>query len=109
MRSGRSTSEVCGNRPDHRDVLKNSGAIAIVPKLRDGHADVLGVGTAQIVKHTDQLFGMGKGKRAEQDAVNNTEGSDVRADAEGQGENRDQREAGSLEQHSAGVADVLQE
>ncbi len=101
--------EVRGDGPDDGDVLKDAGAIAVVPKLRDGHANVLGVGATQIVEHAHELGGMWEGKRAQQDSVNNTERSNIRADAKRQGEDRDQGEAGSLEQHAAGVADVLQE
>ena len=63
----------------------------------------------KIVEYAHELPGIREGKRAEQDAVNDAEGGDVGADAEGQRENRDQGEAGSLEQHAAGVAHILQE
>src|SRR5271163_4367652 len=62
--------EICGNGPDDCDFLKDAGAIAVIPILRYGHADILGVGAAQVVEYTHQLRGIREGKRAKQDAVN---------------------------------------
>src|SRR6185437_1624253 len=53
-----------------------------------------------------QLLGVGNRKRSQQGGVNQAEDGGVRAYAEGQGEQRHGGEAGGLEQHAEGVAEV---
>jgi hypothetical protein len=51
-------------------------------------------------------LGIGKGQRAEQDAIDYRENSSIGADAERQGKNGDDRETGALNKGTEGVADV---
>ena len=102
-------AEVGVNRPDHRDVLENSGALLQIDQLGFRHADVGNIGAAQIVKDADQLFLVRVGQRPEQDGVNDAEGRDVRANAQRQGENGDDHEARIFDQGAPGVADVSKE
>src|SRR3982751_1051726 len=57
----------------------------------------------------DQFVRLGDGQRAEQNGVDDAEDRAVDADAEGEREQRDQREAGSLPEAPHGVADVLRQ
>ena len=66
---------------DRGNFLEDSGAILQIPEFGRGHADVLFVRAAEIVKDTNELLGLREGQRAEENSVNHAEGGDVCADA----------------------------
>ena len=75
--------EVGADGPDYGNLVEHAGALLEIPQLGDGHADVRNVGAAEIVEDADELFLVRKRKRAKQDGVDDAEGGDVGADAEG--------------------------
>ena len=72
--------------------------LAVVVELGDRHADVVEAGAGRTLLHEDEPLAVGEGQRLEQHAANDAEDGRVRADAEGQRENGDQREHGGPEE-----------
>jgi len=66
---------------------------------------MLEIGLAFIERH--EPFRLLVAKRGEQHGIHHAEDSRIRADAQGEGENRDNRKAQILPQHSQCVSNVL--
>ena len=77
-----------------------------VAKIGIGDGAKFEVGFAFV--HRDELLRMRVGQRVEEHTVDNREDGSVGADAEGQREDRDEREAGIFAQHARAIAQVLQ-
>ncbi len=89
------------------NILEHAGLVAQIPKLRDGHLNVVRVRRPQVVIHAHELLRMRKRKRLEKHGVDNSENGDVGADPQSQRENCHEREAGRAPKHARGVAQIL--
>src|SRR4029077_2390754 len=92
---------------ENGNVLEDTGVVAKIPKLGDGHADVVRVGVANVVIDANELLGMWERERLEKDGVYDGKDGDVGADAEGESQDGDESEAGASTKHARGVAKIL--
>ena len=81
-------------------------------ELLDGIGGVGGAGgsaTVDLGGDADELLGLGEGKRAEKNGVDDGEDDDVGADAEGEDDHGDDGEGGVAAEGAEGEAEVLEE
>jgi hypothetical protein len=81
--------------------------VFVAPMLvvHPGHADAFGLGVR--FAEPDQAFGGGVGQRAQQDGIHHAEDGGIRADAQRQSQNHDQRKTGGSPDAAQTVAHVL--
>ena len=86
-------SQIRVGRPEPGDLLKDVRATAVGEELRHRHADVARARLDVVARDADELAGVTKGERPEQDPIRHAEDRNVGADAERQRQHGHRRES----------------